>query len=89
MDLQRRQLIIGPANRLRRESNLTQLSEDRFAFGGQLLSLEVAHARIAETFDCRADVETVALHDAVGRVLARDILAPIDLPPFTNSAVDG
>jgi molybdopterin molybdotransferase len=34
-------------------------------------------------------VVVVALRDAVGRVLARDILAPIDLPPFANSAVDG
>jgi molybdopterin molybdotransferase len=68
---------------------LTQLTEDRFAFGGELLALEVAHARIAETFDCRAEVQIVALRDAVGRVLARDILAPINLPPFANSAVDG
>ena len=68
---------------------MTQLSEDRFAFGGALLSLEVAHERIVEAFKCRADVEIVALRDAIGRVLARDILAPIDLPPFANSAVDG
>ena len=27
--------------------------------------------------------------EALGRALARDIAAPIDLPPFTNSAVDG
>ena len=74
---------------LRLESDLTQLSEDRFAFGGELLSLEIAHERIAQTFGCRADVETVTLGQAVGRVLARDVLAPIDLPPFTNSAVDG
>jgi molybdopterin molybdotransferase len=68
---------------------LTQLSEDRFAFGGELLSLETAHERIAEAFGCRAGVETVTLREAVGRVLAMDIPAPIDLPPFTNSAVDG
>ncbi|MGY4280857.1 molybdopterin biosynthesis enzyme [Bradyrhizobium sp. LM2.7] len=29
------------------------------------------------------------LADADGRVLARDIAAPLPLPPFTNSAVDG
>jgi molybdopterin molybdotransferase len=70
-------------------SALTQRTEDRFAFGGELLSLEQARAHIAQAFSCRADVQTVALRDALGRVLARDILAPIDLPPFTNSAVDG
>ena len=31
----------------------------------------------------------VPLMDAVGLVLADDLLAPIDLPPFANSAMDG
>ena len=35
------------------------------------------------------DVETVTLARADGRILAHDILAPLPLPPFTNSAVDG
>jgi molybdopterin molybdotransferase len=34
-------------------------------------------------------VETVPLSGADGRVLARDLTAPMPLPPFTNSAVDG
>ena len=33
--------------------------------------------------------ETVALADAVGRVLAADVAAVRDQPPFTNSAMDG
>jgi putative molybdopterin biosynthesis protein len=33
--------------------------------------------------------ETVALADALGRVLANDIAAPIDVPPFDRSGVDG
>lgn len=33
--------------------------------------------------------EPVAAPDALGRVLATDIAAPTDLPPFTRSAVDG
>jgi len=36
-----------------------------------------------------ARVETVALAQAEGRVLARDVAAPISLPPADNSAVDG
>jgi molybdopterin molybdotransferase len=36
-----------------------------------------------------AEIETVALAAANGRVIARDVVAPIDLPPFDNSAVDG
>ena len=35
------------------------------------------------------ETEDVALAAARGRVLADDIAAPLDLPPFDNSAVDG
>ena len=31
----------------------------------------------------------MALANARGRVLAGDVAAPLDLPPFDNSAVDG
>jgi molybdopterin molybdotransferase len=34
-------------------------------------------------------VEQVPLTTALGRYLARDIVAPLDLPPFANSAMDG
>ena len=33
--------------------------------------------------------ESVALSDAVGRITASDVYAPIDLPVFRNSAMDG
>jgi len=33
--------------------------------------------------------ETVALAQALGRVLAADVVAPIDVPPFDRSGVDG
>src|SRR5919197_4063551 len=33
--------------------------------------------------------EVVPIADAAGRVLADDLLAPADLPPFPSSAVDG
>ena len=33
--------------------------------------------------------EKISLHDAVGRVLAEDILADMDLPPFDRSQMDG
>ncbi|NJE06582.1 molybdopterin molybdotransferase MoeA [Thermococcus sp. M36] len=35
------------------------------------------------------DVEEVSLDDALGRVLAENIVSPIDSPPFDRSAVDG
>ncbi len=33
--------------------------------------------------------ERVRVHGALGRVLAEDVVAPFDVPPHTNSAVDG
>ena len=66
---------------------MAQLSDDCFAFGGALLPLADARARIVETFACVADVEAVA--PEAGRILAADVVAAIDLPPQTNSAVDG
>jgi molybdopterin molybdotransferase len=36
-----------------------------------------------------ADVETVATIDALGRVLAQDVVSPISVPPHDNSAMDG
>ena len=35
------------------------------------------------------EAETVSLPDSLDRVLAEDIVSPIDLPPFDNSAMDG
>jgi molybdopterin molybdotransferase len=68
---------------------LAQLSDDCFAFGGPLLSVEAAEALIADRVPPVAGVEQVALAAALGRVLVRDLLAPLPLPPFSNSAVDG
>lgn len=35
------------------------------------------------------DIESVSVVHALGRVLAQDVLARVDLPPFTASAMDG
>ena len=68
---------------------MAQLSDDCFAFGGALLSVDAAEALIAERVPPLAGEETVALAAALGRVLARDLVAPLPLPPFFNAAVDG
>ncbi len=68
---------------------MAQLSDDCFAFGGALLPLHEAQARIAIAHAVKAGTETVALAEAVGRVLAHDAVAPIDLPSTDNAAVDG
>jgi len=35
------------------------------------------------------DAQNVTLFDALGRVLARDVISPISVPPHNNSAMDG
>ena len=53
-----------------------------------LLPVSEAQSRIRAAF---APVSTtgVPLADALGRVLSAEIIAPLDLPPFTNSSMDG
>jgi len=68
---------------------MAQLSDDCFAFGGALLTLDAARAMIEAQVGPVVGTEQVGLHEADGRVLAADVTAPVDLPPFDNSAVDG
>lgn len=68
---------------------MAQLSKDSDAFGGALMTLEQAGARVAAMVAPVGGIETVPLAQADGRVLAQDVTAPLDLPPFANSAVDG
>ncbi|MBR0994243.1 molybdopterin molybdotransferase MoeA [Bradyrhizobium japonicum] len=68
---------------------MAQLSNDCFAFGGPMMSVDEAVRLITTRVEAIADIETVALVEADGRVLARNVAAPLPLPPFTNSAVDG
>jgi len=68
---------------------MAQLSQDCFASGATILSVDDAVAAIVQRFEPVDGVETVALPDADGRVLAADLVATLQLPPFTNSAVDG
>jgi molybdopterin molybdotransferase len=68
---------------------MAQLSDDCFAFSGPLLPVDEVERIIHERVAAVAEIETVALKAACGRVLAGAIVAPMDLPPFDNSAVDG
>ena len=53
-----------------------------------MLSFEQARQVILENIT-PAGVEQVCLLDAVGRVLAEDVVAPWDMPLWDNSAMDG
>ncbi|MCE8011973.1 gephyrin-like molybdotransferase Glp [Billgrantia desiderata] len=54
-----------------------------------LLDLDVARARMIAAAEPVRGEELVALERAVGRVLARDVTARLDMPGVDNSAMDG
>ena len=68
---------------------MAQLSEDCFAFGGALLGVDAALDLIRERIAPVVSKEEASLAEACGRILARDLVAAIDVPPHPNSAVDG
>jgi molybdopterin molybdotransferase len=68
---------------------MAQLTDDCFAFSGPLLPIAEMERLIAERVTPVAEIEEVGLASALGRVVAADVVAAEDLPPFDNSAVDG
>ena len=54
-----------------------------------LLPFSEAKAKLLASARVVADVETVDLAEAFGRVLAEDLVSPMTVPPFSNAAMDG
>lgn len=68
---------------------MAQLSKDAFAAGDRPLSVDEAVELLLDRVPAVNETEALGLLDADGRILAAPFLAPIDLPSFDNSAVDG
>lgn len=68
---------------------MAQLSDDCFAFGGELMTAAEALTLLDERLTTVVDSEAVALGDCLGRILAEDIVADRSVPPHDNAAVDG
>jgi len=54
-----------------------------------LITVDEAQSRILEGVAPVTATETLPVREALGRVLAEDIVSPIDVPSHTNSAMDG
>ena len=65
------------------------LDDDCFRHDRDRLRHAEALALIAERLHAVVGYETVPLHEADGRVLARDVIAPRPVPGHDNAAVDG
>lgn len=68
---------------------MTQLSDDCFALTEGLISLDEALARLDTLVTTVVEREPLNLSQATTRILAEDIVSPINVPPHDNSAVDG
>ena len=58
-------------------------------FEPALLPVDIARARLAEQITPVAETRELPLRQSLGCVVARPIVSPIDVPAYTNSAMDG
>ena len=68
---------------------MPQLTDDCFAQGGKMMTVDEALAMIDAVTLPVTGSERVALGRAAGRILAEDVIAEHDVPPHDNAAVDG
>ena len=68
---------------------MPELGPSPLMTGGDSLDVAAARAAIAAAIRPIDDRETLPLRQALGRVLAEDVISPIDVPAHDNSAMDG
>jgi molybdopterin molybdotransferase len=68
---------------------MSELAESPLAAGDRNFSVDQARAAIAAALQPITETQTVPLAAALGRVLAADVISPIDVPAHDNSAMDG
>ena len=68
---------------------MSELGPSPLTAGDRQLSLADARAAIAAALRPVGGEQTVPLTQALGRVLAADVISPIDVPAHDNSAMDG
>ena len=68
---------------------LEQIAAALQGYDPQALPAHVVNAFLAEWVPAPQRVETTPLVQALGRVLAEDLICPIDVPAHDNSAMDG
>lgn len=62
---------------------------DEAAVAGKLIPVNIALLRGLRLAEPVVERDCLPLEDAAGRILAQPIRAPVPLPPFDNSAMDG
>ena len=68
---------------------IAQIAAELQGYDPQALPADAVNAFLAELVAPVTQTERVPLFEALGRVLAEDIVSPISVPPHDNSAMDG
>ncbi|HJS03014.1 MAG TPA: molybdopterin molybdenumtransferase MoeA, partial [Variovorax sp.] len=72
-------------------SRIAEIAAELAGYDPKALGVEAVQdflARLARSAVV-PQTERIALRDALGRVLAEDIVSPVSVPPHDNSAMDG
>ena len=68
---------------------MTQLSNDCFKYSKKRISLEKAVSILEKRIKCIKKTQKIKLDQSLGRILSKDIISKLNVPPFDNTAVDG
>jgi len=69
--------------------SLEQIAQALAGYDPHALPAASVNAFLAEMVPLPVKTETLGLLQALGRILAQDVISPIDVPPHDNSAMDG
>ncbi len=68
---------------------IEQIAAELQGYDPQALPAQQVNDFLARLVEPLREVETIGIFDALGRVLAEDVVSPISVPPHDNSAMDG
>jgi molybdopterin molybdotransferase len=68
---------------------MTSLGPSPLIANDRHLRVDEARAAVLQALEPVDGIDTVPLAEAIGRVLADDLVSPMDVPPHDNSAMDG
>ncbi|HEX5698136.1 MAG TPA: gephyrin-like molybdotransferase Glp, partial [Rhodoferax sp.] len=68
---------------------LEQIAGELAGYDPQALSADMVNSFLARLVEPVTEVEEVGIFEALGRVLAQEVISPISVPPHDNSAMDG
>jgi molybdopterin molybdotransferase len=69
--------------------SIEQIAAELLGYDPQAISAERVNDFLARLVEPVTQTEDLGVFEALGRVLAQDVVSPISVPPHDNSAMDG